>query len=134
MTTIRNPYNYSTREASIASGLACSDPTRTQQHSKEEADINTIVRRFGITGTLPGAVRPPSYRDFDLVLDFQTAQNALLDAQANFMKLPSALRARFENSPQQFLEFCSLESNLPEMRKLGLAVAETPSPAAPAAS
>lgn len=120
---------------SLETGLACRDPSLAVQSSAEECDINTIVRRFGITGQMPVHVRPMLAGDFDEVFDYQTAQNALVAADRSFMALPAELRARFSNSPQRFLEFCSDESNLPELRKLGLAnpVVEPVAPKEPVA-
>lgn len=104
-------------------GLECLDESLTQQHQAEEADINTIVRRFGVTGHLPESARPVFFGDFDDVFDFQSAQNAVIAADRAFMALPADLRARFANDPQKFVEFCSDEANVEELRKLGLAKA-----------
>ena len=38
------------------------------------------------------------------------------------MTMPADVRARFNNDPALFVDFCSDEANLDEMRKLGLAV------------
>lgn len=111
-------------------GLECLDPSLAVQSQKEEADINTIVRNFGVTGVLPQNVRPPQYGDFTGVDDYRSAIEVARAAEEAFMKLPSDFRARLDNDPQQFLEFCGDARNLEEMRKLGLAVpavaAETP--------
>lgn len=101
--------------------IADDSPSLTQQSGKDEADINTIVRRFGVTGTMPVNVRAPTFADFDQVFDFQTAQNALIAARDSFMAMPADVRTRFSNDPQAFVEFCSDKENLPEMRKMGLA-------------
>lgn len=114
------------------SDLECKDPSLAQQQFKDDVDINVLLERFKVTGQLPQGVRVPVYGDFTGVTDFQSAQKAVLEAQDAFMQLPAQLRNRFNNSPQAFLEFCSDEANLPEMRKLGLAVAEK-QVAAPAA-
>lgn len=109
----------------ILTGVDCKDPSLAVQSQAEDADINVIVKRFGITGQVPQGVRPPTFEDFgDSVFDFQTAQNALVEAQRSFMAMPADVRKRFDNDPQQFVAFCSDEANLPEMRKLGLAVPE----------
>jgi len=108
---------------SAASGLTCLDPSRAIQSQKEEADINTIVRNFGVTGKLPQGVRVPSYGDFSGVEDYQEALAAIRDADASFMAMPASVRDRFGNNPARFVEFCSDSANLEEMRKLGLAVA-----------
>lgn len=123
-TFVRNAFNYDRRKASLACGLECYDLSRTQQSQKDEADINMIVKRFGLTGQLPSNVRAPTFGDFDQVNDFQTAMNVIVEAERSFMKMPAEVRSRFNHSPQLFVEFCSDEKNLPEMRKLGLAIPE----------
>lgn len=117
---IRSAYGYDREEVSRETALRCEDGTRTQQHQRDEADINTIVRRFGLTGQLPSGVRAPSYGDFSGVDDYRSALDALRAAEDSFMKMPAATRKRFDNDPQAFVEFCSLESNREEMIKLGL--------------
>lgn len=117
---IRTKFNYDRRAASIATAHTSKGPSRTQQHMKDETDINVMMRRFQKTGVMPQGIRVPTYGDFDHIIDFQTAQNVLIEGQKSFMKLPSAVRARFHNDPQAFLEFTSKEENLEEMRTMGL--------------
>jgi len=117
----RSPYNYDTNKVSDETGLKCEDPSLTQQQFAEEADINTIVDRFMRTGVMPEGVGVPSYQDYDGVFDFQTAQNAIRSAQENFFKMPAEVRARFQHSPQVFLEFFNDPANQEEAIKLGLA-------------
>lgn len=117
---VRNPYNYDMDEASNESGLKCEDVSLAQQQFVEESDINTIVERFGLNGELPSVLRAPTYGDYTGIGDFQSAMNAVLAAQANFMELPAKVRARFSNDPQQFLEFVQDEANRAEAEALGL--------------
>lgn len=126
--------SYDVDAVSDATGLKCEDVSRAIQSQKDESDINVIVRNFGVTGKLPENIRAPSYGDFEFVGDYQSAVAAIRDAEASFMKLPADVRVRFENDPQQFLEFCSDAANLGEMRKLGLAVPEPVAPVQPSAS
>lgn len=124
---IRHAYNYDRDQASLDSGLKCEDESRAVQSGKDDADINVIVKRFGITGALPQGVRVPSYEDFtDSVSDYRTAVDAIRSAEQSFNAMPADVRSRFQNDPQLFLEYCANPDNLPEMRKLGLAVAEAP--------
>lgn len=128
---LRTAYNYDTNQASIDSGLACPrDESKTQQHFKEECDINTIVERFHITGELPENVRMPTYADFTDVFDFHTAMNAIAKANESFDQMPANIRARFQNDPAQFVDFCSKEENREEAIKLGL-VPPKPEPNTP---
>lgn len=109
-------------QSSEDSGLRCRDPSLTVQSQAEEADINVIVRRFGVTGVLPEGVRAPVYQDFLHVFDFQSAMNAVRGAQESFDKMPADVRKRFANDTQQFVVFCSDPGNIDELRKLGLAI------------
>lgn len=131
----RSGYNYDREAASAAAGLLCLEPTLTQQSFADEVDINTIVRRFGLTGQLPENVRAPSFGDFEDVSDYHTAMNAVLSAQASFQALPGHIRYdMFNNDPGRFVDFCSDPANLPKLRELGLAIPEkvsTPAAASP---
>lgn len=103
-------------------GLSCLDPSLTQQQFKEESDINTIVGRFLKTGVLPTPNTFPQYVDFEGVFDYQSAMNLVRAADESFMRMDAKLRSRFNNSPQEFLEFFANPSNVDEAIRLGLAI------------
>jgi len=113
---------------SKAHGLACADPSLAVQSQKDEADINTIVRNFGVTGRLPQTLRLPEYGDFSGIDDYRTAIEAVRRAEANFLAIPSSIRAEFNNDPGAFADFCSDSANLPKLREWGLAPALPPEP------
>jgi len=103
-------------------GLKCLDPSLTQQQFRDESDINNIVDRFMKTGHLPEPSSMPQYVDYEGVFDFQSAMNVVRQADENFMRMDAKVRARFHNSPQEFLEFFANPDNGPEAVRLGLAV------------
>lgn len=105
---------------SVETGLECKDESLAQQHFKEECDINEIARRFGLTGEMPQNVKVPVSGDFTGVVDFQTALNAVREAQDGFMSMPAEVRARFANDPQRLMEFLADDRNRDEAVKLGL--------------
>lgn len=117
---VRSAYNYDMDFASEASGLRCEDPSLALQSAVEESDINTIVRRFGLTGQLPTDVAVPQFVDFEDVFDFQSAMNTVIAAEKAFMQLPADVRKRFNNDPQEIVAFVSDERNRDEAKKLGL--------------
>ena len=119
---LRTPFNYDRDLASEESGLKCEDPSLTQQQFKEEADINTIVDRFMKSGVLPSPAVMPQFMDVEGVFDYQTAMNYVRQADENFMRMDAKVRARFNNSPQEFLEFFANPENTQEAIRLGLAV------------
>lgn len=125
---LRAPYGYDGDAVSRETSLVCDDPSLAVQAERDECDINTIVRRFGLTGDLPVGVRRPSYGDFTGVSDYRSALEMLELANQSFYSMPAEVRSRFDNDPALFVDFCSDPSNLEEMRKLGLAV-EQPVPA-----
>ena len=107
---------------STETGLKCLDSSLTQQQFKEESDINTIVDRFMKTGHLPEPASMPQYVDYEGVFDFQSAMNVVRQADENFMRMDAKVRARFHNSPQEFLEFFANPGNVDEAVRLGLAI------------
>lgn len=119
---LRSAFNYDMDKASEEAGLICLDESLTQQQFKDEADINTIVNRFLKTGVLPTPNNFPQYVDFEGVFDYQSAMNMVRAADESFMRMDAKLRARFNNSPQEFLEFFADPANTEEAIRLGLAV------------
>lgn len=117
---LRTPFNYNMNTAGDESGLHCTDKTRTQQHFAEEVDINTIVRRFNLTGELPKDIRMPVFQDFTDIYDFHSAMNAVTQAREAFDKMPASVRTRFHNDAAEFVQFCTNDENLGEARKMGL--------------
>lgn len=117
---VRSGFNYDRDAASLESGLVCADVSLAKQSMAEEVDINTIVRRFGLTGQLPQAVEAPIYETFEGIFDFHSAMNAVVAAREAFEAMPASVRSRFHNEPQEFVEFVSAVENRPEAEKLGL--------------
>lgn len=125
---LRSTWNYDRDAASKEAGVVAHDVdpesgeilVGAQQQFKEECDINEIVRRFGLTGQLPDVPRAPVSGDFTGIVDFRTAMEAVRKAEEGFMEFPAELRARFQNDPQQMLQFLGDERNRDEALKLGL--------------
>lgn len=136
---VRNPYNYDIALVSQETGLECKDPSLAQQHMKDECDINVLVERFGVTGTMPQTPLEPTYGDFSGVSDYHSALNAIRASEEAFMGLPAQLRAKFDHDPNALLQFLQNEQNRDEAIQLGLidgvpvaepivSAVETPSP------
>jgi len=117
---LRTAYNYDLNAASDASGLVCELPTRTQQHHKDECDINVILERFGKTGLVPVNAISATYGDFSGVHDYHTAMNALIAAESEFAALPAQIRNKFANDPANLVQFLDNPDNRAEAEKLGL--------------
>jgi phage internal scaffolding protein len=119
-TFLRTQYNYDHDAASNASGLVCEEPTRAQQHHKDECDINVILERFGKTGQVPVNAISGTYGDFSGVHDYHTALNAIIASENEFAALPAQLRSRFDNQPAKLIEFLDNPQNKSEAETLGL--------------
>ena len=113
-------YDYDTNAAGDESALKCEDKSLTQQHMAEECDINVLVKRFVVTGEIPQVTMPPLTGDFENVPTYQEALNLMVAAQKSFMQQPAEVRAKFDNDPARFVDFCSDEKNRDELRKMGL--------------
>lgn len=92
----------------------------TVQSMAEDADLNVMMARFGVTGKMPENPRIPSYGDFSDIRDYRSALEAVTNASDAFMALPATLRAQFDNDPQRLLEFVSDDRNHEAARQLGL--------------
>lgn len=121
-TEYRQHNNYDRKENSETNAIADYGKSLTVQSFAEEADINVIMDRYGVTGQMPLNPKTPMYGDFTEVTDYQTSMNAIVKAQRDFMELPAKLRSRFDNNPQKLLEFMEDEDNLDEAVKLGLCI------------
>ena len=126
---VRSAYNYDRNLASVESGIVCDDDSRAIQSAEEESNINTIVRRFGISGKLPDQVAMPKSGDFSGAPDFHTAMNLVRQAQEEFVRVPADVRARFSNDPQAFMNFFEDPANRDEAKHLGLLRDPVPDPA-----
>lgn len=106
-----------------------------QQQFKDEVDINTMVKRFGLTdfSTLPGVLDPRYYGDFsDAPTSFRDALDRVRTAQQRFEQLPAEIKNRFDNDPAKLLDFVQNPENGEEAVRMGLLAKQaTPEPPAP---
>ena len=123
-------FNKDNDAISLDTGLVCPEESMAVQSAEEESNINTIVRRFGISGELPNNLRMPQSGDFTDAPDFHTAMNLVRQAQEEFVRVPAEIRARFNNDPARFMAFIEDGSNYDEALKLGL-VNKRPDPVPP---
>lgn len=112
---------YDSDAVSHASALdTAGELSLTKQSFRDEADINEIVRRFGVLPPVRSDIPLPTYGDFTGVKDFRSALDAVMRAEDSFMQVPADIRAKFENDPQRFVAFCSDEANRGELQRMGL--------------
>lgn len=97
---------------------------RVKQSFVAECDINTIIKQFSVTGQIThmsANAKNGAYMDLPDDLDFQTSMNIIREGEAAFASLPSKVRERFHNNPEEFLGFMADPANQDEAIKLGLA-------------
>lgn len=114
--------------------VVCEDPSLTIQSFTQEADINHIVKNFGIKdgGKLPDAPDPRYYGDFSGIGDFRDALQKTKDANDKFAELPAHIRGLFSNDPTALYEWVSDPENAEQAVELGLlAKRQEPPKAAP---
>lgn len=102
----------------------------TQQHFKDECDINYIIKHYSepqyqTLGSIK-TPRVPLWGDFSAIPDLRSAHEAFAVAEASFACLPADVRKRFNNNPLDLLQFVSDSSNRDEAIKLGLLRKDAP--------
>ena len=97
------------------------EPSRTKQAFAEECDINQIMLKYKNTGLLTHVNNAQAqYGDFSNVPDYHTALNQIQSAQDSFLALPAHIRAKFNNDPQDLIQYLNDETNYDDALKLGL--------------
>lgn len=131
-TVVLNPFSIDSDAHSDAHALVVpvDELSLTKQSDAQSADINFIVKQFGVTQALPYGIAVPEYADYsDVPNDYHAAMNFISDSQDAFMQMPAALRSRFENDAGLFVEFFNDPANVDEARSLGLLPAGVSEPA-----
>lgn len=119
---------YDAALVSDETGVDTGSESLVQQHFVDEVDINTIMRRYGVTRELPLGPATGIYGDFTGISDYESAVERVEGARERFMKLPASVRERFRNDPGELIRAAE---NLPEEEFLGMFEATPPAPVAP---
>lgn len=118
---VLNPFTLDTASHSNESALSEFEPTLTVQSDAVEADINYIVRQFGITHELPYGRQVPEYADYtDIPNDYHAAQNFIKAADDTFMTMEASVRSQFNNDAGLFLDFINNPDNYDTAVSYGL--------------
>jgi len=99
--------DYERREWSDRFEVDLGGPSEVQQHQKDDADINVIMRRFGFTGALPVGAAGAVYGDFTGIESYEDAVDVVERSKRDFMRLPANIRERFANDPGRLVQFAS---------------------------
>jgi len=108
---------------------------RTKQCFKDECDIDKIMTRFNMTGTISHLAKwEGTYEDFS-DFDFHTQITKLAQGEAIFAELPAEVRREFGQDPAAFFAFVNspehkdqLRKDLPDLAKPGQQLPRKASP------
>lgn len=97
-------------------------PSRTRKEASDECDVNKILARYAKTGVLTHLnPNSPLYTDVSSMPNsYQDALEFIRVANEDFQGLSAELRARFQNDPQNLINFIQDQKNWEEAAKLGL--------------
>lgn len=111
---------FDARAHSDESAKHTGDESLVQQQFGNEVDINTIVRRFSLTGQALPVLEGGIYGDFTDITDFEGAAERVVRAEREFMRLPAATREKFNNSSVEFMQYASSVPEATLFKELGL--------------
>lgn len=106
-------------------------PGLTKQEFREEADLNVMVKRYGVLSLAQGLTvdAKAALVDVSNIGDFADVLRKVDAANEAFMQLSAEVRARFKNRPEHLVEFLQDSRNLDEAVSLGLVVKREVAPA-----
>jgi len=82
------------------------EPSRTQQHFKEECDVNKIMAKYKKGLPITHLARAAgAYADLTSAPDYLSAMQTVINAETAFMSLPSEIRKKFNHDPAALLQF-----------------------------
>lgn len=106
--------------------------TRAVQSEAKFCDINHIVAKAHQTGQLPVLMGRTPIEEMPSATTYQDMMNTIVAAQQKFERLPSAVRAAFDNQPQKMLaalEHSKKDEKLADqLREIGLLAHKEPTP------
>ncbi len=96
----------------------CGGKSRTKQSFSDECNINNIISRYQISGTVSHLAKHEANYGFATSADLHEAMNIVSTAESMFAELPSEVRREFGNSPMRFLDFVQDEENVGKLGDL----------------
>lgn len=111
-------------------------PTMTQQHYKDECDLNQILARHKGSGELsalqmrqllaqsaavtPTSPRLPQFADYSDLPDFSDIKRSFVRASHAFAEIPVNVRMQFGNNPEVFYNTLTDPKQHQKLRDVGL--------------
>lgn len=100
------------------------EPSKTQQHFADSVNVNNIMKKYhNNLNNVPAPIAAAGvYGDFSKAKSYQEMLNAINQSEESFGQLPSELRTRFENNPNNLIKYLDDPKNLEESYTLNLRV------------
>lgn len=92
----------------------------TEQAHKDTCDVNKIIRKYDKTGLISHISKFEAMYGDMTGFDFKEMKQKVIDMTNKFNELPSDIRKKFENSPENLLRFMENPENRDEAISLGL--------------
>lgn len=92
----------------------------TEQSHKDQCDVNNIIKKYDRDGLILHISKFEGKFGDMSGLDFKEIHDKVINAKLMFDELPSEIRNRFRNSPQELLTFMDDPGNREEAIKLGI--------------
>lgn len=110
-------------DGSIAEEMVPQGPTLTDQQFIKDCDVNEILSRIAKTNQMPANFGATGvYADFTEIQDLQESMHTVARAQEAFAELPANIRLKFQNDPNQLIQYLNDPANIKESVELGLRV------------
>lgn len=102
-------------------GKRVKEESLTDQSGREDADINCLIRKFGINSVkaTPEQMEALSSISMD-AMDYRESLDRIREAQEAFNDLPAEVRKEFDNDPAKYLEAFGDEKKKDLLKRLGL--------------
>lgn len=114
MTIIRSAYD----EIDAVQLDASSDPG-AKQSFKDECEINNIMAKYQTLGVIEHVAKHEAQYGFATSQSLRESIELQRQANEMFAELPSSTRKKFENSPEQFLDWVQNPENASKLDEMG---------------
>lgn len=113
---------YNARDEEHEGLIFAEDEGMTQQHFKDECDVNLIIKRYVQTGVMEHTSNSePWFGDVsDVPTNLAESYESLARAEAAFMALPAEIRKSLDNDPAKLETWLSEPENRFKAEEFGL--------------
>ncbi len=112
---IRSAYDGSRVEVTAGGG-----DTMVREAFRDECDVNKIVARYALAGTMPLTVAEAAYGDVSEVSDYKTALDLVYASKDRLSELPDAAREMYMKDPLGYWTALDATKERSDLVELGL--------------